>query len=867
MEFETLGTYELTYKVEATRADGVTKYSDEATYTFHVGPISELAVWDGGASPLVASGQRAYTIMAANNGPDAGSAVEVALSGVPEGTRAVLSGNETERDGEFQMGTCGEDDLCEAVWDLGRMRVTEDARIFGQRTEFPTLTLIPPAGAPASTITASISNTVDYSVDIDGTTHSANYFDYNADNDTDDIEARYGTGDGIPPGTPRQVKVQLYSQPAPLHALVRWDPVERLNLCPVTHYEVWASPETCQLPGEDDTPEVVEATLFLDDELRPDLLPFCYYVRAVNEFGVSGFWSEPAVASDGTQVTPQLSVRGGAAVTEGETARFTLTAFPPPVDDITINYTVTQQGDFVASGDLNKQTITMDDTGRAVITVPTQDDEVDEANGSITVTLNNGDGYTVSSAGSGSVTVLDDETSTAYFAQVSCPDCGETVGEGVGVANVEVTVWPAPAADLAINYTIDTTVEGAATPGDDFRINGSGQASGSVTVRAGDSTVNIPVQVLDDRDSENAEEVVISIADGEGYELGHSDILTFTLTVEDNDGPRAEFAVAESNPGEGAGLHNVRVDLSMAAPSGGLTIDYSVSGKAQPGTDYNISGLTGQNGSVTVAATQSSVNIPVSIIQDTDNEGDEALTLTLQPSPGSYTVGSAKVHKVTILDDDRPRASFASASASPNPHEGAGTVNVRVNLSPAAPTGGLTVSYAISGDAIRNRDYTVPGSVQAAAGDAFVDIPVTITDDGHSEARGDGNPDASGRPGLHRGSCGPAHADHRGQRPAGGCLRQGGGQREGECRHLPGGHQPGARAPRGHHHQLQHCQRQQRRVPRGLQHQQLRVGGGQGRVRPGGDTHLHHQRPGKRAGRDGNPDATGRQRLHPGRYV
>ncbi len=730
LEFERLGTYVLTYDMLLTLTDDTT-LQNSATYTFHVGPIAELAVWDGGAaSPLAGTGERAYTIMAANHGPDTSPAVEVTLTGVPEGAWAVLP----EGAGEFRLGTCA-DGLCPATWDLGRMVPATDGGVRASgRPEFPTLTLIAPARSSAANITATIGNTEDYSVVIDGTTHSANYFDYNADNDTDDIEARYGTGAGDV-GTPRGVRAQLY--PQPLIALLRWDEVEHVNLWPVTHYEVWASPETCQLPGEGDTPEMVKGTAFVYDQVRRDLT-YCYYVRAVNELGVAGFWSEPAVASGGTQVTPKLSIRGGAAVNEGGAARFTVTAFPPPVDDITINYTVTQQGDFVTSGDLGQNHgnngLIMDDTGRAVITVGTVQDEVDEANGSVTVTLNNGDGYTVSSASSGSVTVLDDETSTAYFAQVSCPDCGETVGEDVGVANVEVTVWPAPAANLAINYTIDITVTDAATPGDDFRINGSGRASGSVTVRAGESKVDIPLQVIDDPDSENAEEVVITIAAGEGYELGHSDILTYTLTIEDNDGPRAEFAVAESSPGEGAGTHDVTVNLSMPAPIGGLIIDYTAGGDAQSGTDYNISGLAGRNGSVTVPATQTSVNIPVSIIQDTDNEGDEELTLTLQPSPGSYTVGSAKVHKVTILDDDRPRASFASASTSPNPHEGAGTVNVRVNLDPAAPTGGLTLRYGVGGMASRNRDYTVPNTVTAAAGYAFVDIPVTITDDGHSEA-------------------------------------------------------------------------------------------------------------------------------------
>ncbi len=743
LDFERPGTYLIDYSLTMTDSSD-TAHRDKGTYTFHVGPIAELGVREGPAG-LAPAGQRAFVIEALNRGPDDSPPAQVSLAGL------------TVDDIESYQATLGEltcDPDC--VWTIedGEGRGVRNISPPGFRDatngELLVVSLKPGASGEAVASIDYVSGVYAPCIAPDamdaapegtsaadcaaagGTRYEGTWYDFDSRNDQATITALTGTGEAMP----GNLRAQIYPQPPVV--LVQWEPVERVYGASVSHYEVWVSPETCQLPGEGDTPEVTKVPLFLDDELRADLLPYCYYVRAVNEFGIPGFWSEPAVASDGTQVTPKLSVRGEAAVTEGETARFTVTAFPPPVDPITINYTVTQQGDFVASGDLGQKHdndgLIMDDTGRAVITVPTVQDEVDEANGSVTVTLNNGDGYTVSSAGSGSVTVLDDETSTAYFGQVSCPDCGETVGEDVGVANVEVTVWPAPATDLAINYTIDTTVTDAATPGDDFRINGSGRASGSVTVRAGESKVNIPVQVIDDPDSENAEEVVITIADGEGYELGDSTKLTYTLTVEDNDGPRAEFAVEESTPGEGAGTHNVQVELSMPAPSGGLTINYTADGDAVAGTDYNISGLTGRDGSVTVPAMQTSVNIPVSIIQDTDNEGDEELTLTLRPSPGLYTVGSAKVHKVTILDDDRPRASFASASTSPNPHEGAGIVYVRVNLDPAAPTGGLTVSYGVGGDAIRNRDYTVPNTVWAAAGDAFVDIPVTITDDGHSEA-------------------------------------------------------------------------------------------------------------------------------------
>ena len=46
---------------------------------------------DAGASPAAAAGQRAYTIMAVNNGPEVAHAVEVMLTRVPQGAQAMTN--------------------------------------------------------------------------------------------------------------------------------------------------------------------------------------------------------------------------------------------------------------------------------------------------------------------------------------------------------------------------------------------------------------------------------------------------------------------------------------------------------------------------------------------------------------------------------------------------------------------------------------------------------------------------------------------------------------------------------------------------------------------------------------------------------
>ncbi len=404
VEFESLGTYVVKYDLVANRqdtSDNPSSYSDSGNeYVFHVGPISELGVRDGGASPLAGSGQQAYTVLAINDGPDTAPDAEVTLRGVPRGAEVVVT------DGVYRETTCG-DGVCDAVWDLGEMPASA-SRLLEGRTEFATLTLIAGAGAPAS-ITATITNTEDYSVCLDGfdevtptpgseaacvaaggVWHSTVYYDYNKDNDTAIvIVGRSGTGDGAP-GAP-SARAQLYTLP-PI-GLVRWDPVDSVNGHPVSHYQVWHTGAGCEPPDRDDTPATVRGTVFVDYGI--DVTErVCYYVRAVNDLGGVGYWSPRAEAFDPTQVTPKLSVRGQPAVSEGTTAYFTVSAFPSPPagDDLTVYYTVSQQGDFLAPGESGRKQVTLDDRGEVRVAVQTQNDQLEETNGSVIVTLNDGSG-------------------------------------------------------------------------------------------------------------------------------------------------------------------------------------------------------------------------------------------------------------------------------------------------------------------------------------------------------------------------------------------------------------------------------------------------------------------------------------------
>ena len=117
------------------------------------------------------------------------------------------------------------------------------------------------------------------------------------------------------------------------------------------------------------------------------------------------------VTDDDAPSTPELTITGGSAVTEGGDASFVIASNPAPSSSITVAYTVSQSGAFVASGQLGDKTRSIS-AASTTVAIPTEDDNLDEANGSVTVTLNNGNGYTVGSANSATVTVNDDDDST-----------------------------------------------------------------------------------------------------------------------------------------------------------------------------------------------------------------------------------------------------------------------------------------------------------------------------------------------------------------------------------------------------------------------------------------------------------------------
>ena len=209
---------------------------------------------------------------------------------------------------------------------------------------------------------------------------------------------------------------------------------------------------------------------------------------------------DPPKKQDGL---PVISIRKGDAVTEGTHASFWVDASPSPTADFDVSITVSQTGTFTSEGGHRK--VTMSSSYRVPggttshLLVATDDDAIDEANGSLTATINPGSKYTIASDGSSAtVPVLDNDDPptkpTNGQPTVTIADASAAEGENI---TFTVSVNPTHSAPITLDYeTVDDTAISHR------HVNDYTAASGQITIPAGDSSATIIVQTIEDTDLE-----------------------------------------------------------------------------------------------------------------------------------------------------------------------------------------------------------------------------------------------------------------------------------------------------------------------------------------------------------------------------
>ena len=344
---------------------------------------------------------------------------------------------------------------------------------------------------------------------------------------------------------------------------------------------------------------------------------------------------------------PAVTVSAGADVTEGGDAVFTLTASPAPASPLAVSVTVAATGEFGIGG--GKRPVTIPTTGSATLTLATANDAADEPDGSVSVTVAAGDGYTVGSPASGSVSIADDDLPPPV---VSIAAKAASVTEG-GAAAFTLTADRAPDADLTVTLSV------AETGGGDH-VAAADEGPATAVIAKGATEAVFSVATVDDDANEPDGSVTVTLKDGGGYTVPSPPGNAAAVTVSDNDAAAAlpSLSVADATVTEGGRVSLMWFTVRLSEPSAKVVTVRadtrpSTPMSARPGQDYRP-----LHRLVHFRPNATEQRVAVFIYNDSHDEEPETFEVVLSDARGAAIADGVAVGTITN-DDPLPAAWLA----------------------------------------------------------------------------------------------------------------------------------------------------------------------------------------------------------------
>ena len=405
------------------------------------------------------------------------------------------------------------------------------------------------------------------------------------------------------------------------------------------------------------------------------------------------------------EAKPEVSIADAAAATEGGTLAFPVRLSRPHSAEITVAYTL---GGTAAAADYT------DAAGGAVafapgttereIRIAAADDDADEPEETVEVTLAAGNSYRLGAPAQAAGRILDNDLPVVTVAAEAA-----AVTEG---ADAVFTLTRTGVLSEALAVPVEVTdADGVlASP-----------APSSVAFEADAATATLRLGTQDDTADEPDAMVVLALQAGAGHALGTPS--EAAVTVEDDDLPVVTVAAeaAAVTEGEDAVFTLARAgDLSEA-----LEVPVEV-------TDADGVLASPAPSSVTFPADAAMAALRLGTQDDTADEPDAMVVLALQAGAG-HALGAVHEAAVTVRDDELRTVSVADAAAVT---EG-GTLEFPVVLSNRSAAA-IAVAWVVDGvdGAVRGTDYADVrlGFVTFAPGEVRKAIPVATLDDSGIEA-------------------------------------------------------------------------------------------------------------------------------------
>ena len=408
---------------------------------------------------------------------------------------------------------------------------------------------------------------------------------------------------------------------------------------------------------------------------------------------------------------PALSIAAGAAVTEGGTATFTITADPAPAADLEVAVSVTQGADDDYLPDTLPTAVTIAaGATETTLSLALPDDTVDEPDGIIVATIGTSPDYEVTTS-SASLAVHDNDNDVPALSIAA----GEAVTEG-DTATFTITVDPAPAATLAVAVSV---TQGA---NDDYLPD---NLTTALWIPPGATTAVVVVAFPDDELDEPDGVVTVTIGESSDYDVTTS---SASLTVHDNDLPTLSIAAGETATEGGTATFTITAEQALSAD---LAVPVAVTEEGSP-----VGGLR-RASTVRLARGALQATLTVPLPDDEVVEPDGAIVATILEGPDN--VGGLEYHiavasaRVVVLDDDVPALSITGGAAVTE--GGTATFTVTADQAPVAD---LVVDVSVTQGA--QDDYlpdTPPTSVTIAAGATDATLSVPLPDDQLDEPDGE----------------------------------------------------------------------------------------------------------------------------------
>ena len=378
---------------------------------------------------------------------------------------------------------------------------------------------------------------------------------------------------------------------------------------------------------------------------------------------------------------------------------------PVTVQYATANGTAAAGSDYTAtSGTL---TFAAGETSKT-FPVSIADDSLDETDETVNLTLSSPGNATLGAPSAAVLTITDNDGPAVRFRS-----SGFSAGEGAGSAVIYVDLTAASPQTITVQYA---TGNGTAVAEADYAA-----TSGTLTFIPGDTTRSFAVGLVDDGLDETDETVQLTLSSVSATAALGSPAAAL-LTILDNDGPQVFFHPSSYSVPESAGSASLTVQLSYPSVQI-VTVDYSSSnGTALAGSDFAAS-----SGTLTFSPGETAKTFSVSIIDDSADELDESLSLTLS-GPTRADPGSPPTASLTILDNDGPAVQFSSSAFSAG--EADGSIPITVSLSAPSPQT-ITVGYSTSnGTATAGSDYqSAAGTLNFSPGETGKTFQVAVLDD------------------------------------------------------------------------------------------------------------------------------------------